>query len=162
MNSVNLKDLVNNSPDYVDNTEGIRQQKHSVPIRDDLRVIDKLRADYLRLGGKLDQEKFADECRNKCQFLFNNYTDIFNRAVANELDYTIMTKILSVLKLIEDEKVDQNDGSVLVGQLLKELYVDSAVKRADKLNAQYEAENEVVETVVSRNVSWKEYKAANL
>jgi hypothetical protein len=155
MTSVNLKDLVNNSPDYVDNTEGIRSQKHSVPIRDDLRIIDKLRADHLRLG-HFNQEVFANECRSKCEFLFNNYTDIFNRAVANELDYVIMTKILSVLKLIEDGKVDQNDGSVLVGQLLKELYVDSAVKRADNLDKIHSAEEEPV--VESKKISWKEFK----
>ena len=152
---MNLKDLVENSPDYVDNTDGIRSQRHSVPIRDDLRTIDKLRADYLRLG-KFDQEKFANECRTKCQFLFNNYTDIFNRAVSGELDYVIMTKILSVLKLIEDGKVDQNNGSVLVGQLLKELYVDSAVKRADKLNGMYTQKEEPV--VESKKISWREYK----
>lgn len=157
--SVNLQDLVNNSPDYVDNTEGIRQQKHSVPIRNDLRLMDEIRAEHSKLD-VFDQEKFAEECRSKCSFLYNNYTDIFNRAVADELDFTIMAKILLALKLIEDGKIDQNEGSVMVGQLLKELFVDSAMKRGEKKDAEHSSDR--VQVVEPKKMSWKDYKRMHL
>jgi hypothetical protein len=67
-----------------------------------------------------------------------------------------MTKLLTILKMIEDEKVDQHEGSVLVGRILKELYLDSAVKRADNLDK--ERESEKVERVEGKAISWRDYK----
>ena len=76
--------------------------------------------------------------------------------VNDELDLTIMTKMLVILKLIEDEKVDQHEGSAMIGKVLKELYVDSATKRMDNLDAKYEADKPV--PIEGRKVSWKEFK----
>ena len=76
--------------------------------------------------------------------------------VKNELDLTIMTKLLTVLKLIEDNKVDQHEGSVMVGKILKELYIDSAVKRAENIDKQYEAEK--VPPVESKKITWAQFK----
>ena len=94
---------------------------------------------------------------SECNFLYTNYSDIFHKAVANELDYMLMTKVLTVLKHIEDGQVDQHEGSVLVGKLLKELYVDSALRRADNLDKQNESEEK--QTLYDgKQISWKEYK----
>jgi hypothetical protein len=58
--------------------------------------------------------------------------------------------------MIEEEKVDQHEGSVLVGKYLKELYVDSALRRADNLdNQNTHTETEYRE---SKNISWKMFK----
>jgi hypothetical protein len=65
-----------------------------------------------------------------------------------------------VLKLIEDSKVDQHEGSVMVGKILKELYVDSATKHLDKLDKQ--REDEMVAPSVGKPISWSEYKKINL
>ena len=62
-------------------------------------------------------------------FLYNSYTNLFNRVIKDELDLEIMTKLLIVLKMIENGKINQHEGSVMVGKVLKELYVDSALKR---------------------------------
>jgi hypothetical protein len=70
-----------------------------------------------------------------------------------------MTKLLIVLKLIEDGKVNQHEGSVMVGKVLKELYVDSALKRGDNLNAENDSEPA---PSVGKPISWKEYKTAHL
>jgi hypothetical protein len=88
--------------------------------------------------------------------LFDNYTDIFNKVVRDELDLVIMTKLLHVLKQIEDGEVDQHEGSVIFGKILKELYVDSAIKRGENLDKQYESEKEP--QIEGKNISWKEYK----
>ena len=65
-----------------------------------------------------------------------------------------MSKLLFVLKMIEDGKVDQHEGSVHVGKILKELYIDSALKQGSNL----ELKNPKIEPNSGKNVSWKEYK----
>ena len=96
----------------------------------------------------------------KHPFLYNNYTDVFNRMVKDELDLEIMTKLLIVLKLIEDGKVDQNEGSVMVGKVLKELYVDSALKQSKHLDEQNDKEHttQLKDEPDTKPISWKEYK----
>jgi hypothetical protein len=68
-----------------------------------------------------------------------------------------MTKLLIVLKLIEDGKVDQHEGSVMVGRYLKELYIDSAIKHGENLDKQYDSESKP-EKIEGKKISWKEYK----
>lgn len=147
-----LKKMINEA-DCDDNTEMIRQLKHSTRIRDELRKIDTLR----NTNKDMDKENFSFLCISECNFLYTNYSDIFHKAVANELDYMLMTKVLTVLRQIEDGKVDQHEGSVLVGKLLKELYVDSALRRADNLDKQYQTE-EPQTLYDGKQISWKEYK----
>ena len=60
--------------------------------------------------------------------------------------------------MIEDEKVDQHEGSVMVGKVLKELYVDSALKTADKLDAIVPDVVDMGELKEGKEISWKEYK----
>jgi hypothetical protein len=74
----------------------------------------------------------------------------------NELDLDIMTQVLYVLKMIEEEKVDQHEGSVLVGKLLKELYIDSALKTSENLDKMHgESKSEMNH---GREISWKNWK----
>jgi hypothetical protein len=137
------------------NTENIRKIKHSVLIRDDFRTIDSLKTSDAELRSR-SQDDFVSLCQTKCPFLYNNYTDLFNRHVKDEIDLTIMTKLLTVLKLIEDGKTDQHEASVMVGKILKELYIDSAVKRADNLDKEHEDQKE--KPVEGVSISWREYK----
>jgi ATP-dependent helicase/DNAse subunit B len=147
--SINLKKLLDQT-DWEDNTVNIRRIKHSTKIRDDVRQIENLKVSWDGSGD------FIELCQSKCTFLYNNYTDIFNKAVKNELDLTIMTKLLTVLKMIEDEKLDQHNASVMVGKVLKELYVDSAMKRMDNLDK--ENTQEQVPKVEPKKISWRDYK----
>jgi hypothetical protein len=152
---LNLDKLIKES-DCENNTEHIRKVKHSVLLRDDIRNMDRLKTTHkdLRI---LDNDKFQQICQRECSFLFTNYSDIFNRLIKDELDLTIMTKLLTILKLIEDGKVDQHEGSVMVGRLLKELYVDSAIKHGENLDKQYDSEPKP-EKIDGMKISWKEYK----
>ena len=154
---LNLKNLLDNS-DCENHTENIRKLKHSVRIRDDIRVLENLKRDELALMD-LDPQGFLDLCQTKAVFLFNNYTDIFNKIIKNELDLHIMTKLLTVLKIIEDGQVDQHEGSVMVGKILKELYIDSAMRRGENLDKEYASEK--VDPIVGKPITWKEYKALN-
>ena len=78
----------------------------------------------------------------------------------DEVDITIMSKLLIVLKLIEDGQIDQQDGSVRVGRLLKELYLDSAVKRADALDKEREREKEPIND--GKSISWSKFKQVGM
>ena len=152
---LDLKQFLDNNSNYVDNTEHIRNLKHSTLIRDDVRNIENLKVSHSLLK-EANNEAFVEICKNECRFLYDGYTDIFNKLVKDEIDLTIMTKLLTVLKLIEDGKVDQNDGSVMVGKILKELYVDSALKRSDALDKEHDAGKQ--KPINGKPISWNEYK----
>ena len=141
--------------DVTDNTNSIRELKHSKPLGDDIVTLLKIKKEYQRLS-KSNPVQFDNICVSRCSFLFNNYTDIFNKIVKNELDLTIMTKLLVILKLIEDGKTDQHEGSVMVGKILKELYIDSAVKRADNIDKENDSQR--VEPVEGKKISWTQFK----
>lgn len=155
---LNLKKLIDEM-NCEDNTENIRKLKHSTLIRDDIRKLDNLKKTHADLRAS-DADAFFELTQVECPFLFNHYTEIFYKVMKDELDFKIMSRLLIVLKLIEDGKVDQHEGSAMVGKVLKELYIDSALKRADNLDK--ENPEEVVEKVEGREISWKEYKKMSM
>jgi len=142
---LDLKKMLKES-DAQDNTEHIRKVKHSVRIRDDIRALDKLKR-----AGPIEESA----SKEAAPFLFENYPDIFKKIINDELDLEIMSRLLAILKLVEDEKVDQHEGSVLVGKLLKELYVDSALKKCKKMDeSQDENETSAPTYVEEKQISW--------
>lgn len=155
--SLNLKRLISKADDYQDNTEYIRRVKHSEKLRDDIRKLDVFMKQNPNLKKK-QPDRYRSRAMSECSFLFTNYTDIFNKILADELDFAIMSRLLMVLKLIEDEKVDQNEGSAMVGKVLKELYIDSAMKRGEHLDAAHANEKNEKPTVEAKSVSWSEWK----
>ena len=152
---INLKKLVSEM-DCENNTDNIRKLKHSVLIRNDIRKLEALKTTQSVLKNT-DLHAFQELAKIECVFLYNNYMDIFNKIVKDELDLAIMSKLLVVLKLIEDGQVDQHEGSAMVGKILKELYIDSALKTSENLD-KANPQDEPVEKVSGQNISWSEYK----
>jgi hypothetical protein len=136
----------------VDQTELIRNLKHSQILRNEVNNMIMIKAKY-----RGDDEKIYNECANESNFLFSHYTDIFNKIRKDEIDIGILNKFIDVLRRIEDAELDQHEGSFLVGTILKELYVDSAIKKGDKLDEKYDAEK-VEPKKAEVNVSWKQFK----
>jgi hypothetical protein len=93
----------------------------------------------------------------KCNFLWTNYTNIFNRLVKDELDLNILYNFINTLSLVEDGELSQHEASVKIGQLLKELYIDSAVKRQDKIDKRNDKGKEKTIKPM-KNISWQAYK----
>jgi len=156
---IDLKKLMHNmTDDYVDNTEGIRELKHSRLIHADIIKLEQLKKDYddMRLSNPL---KFRELCETECVFLFYKYTDIFNRLLRDEIDLAIMEKALNVLLKIEEGKIDQQEGSVMVGKLFHEIYVDSALRRSDNLDKAASTDPDSKPKYEGVSISWKEYKA---
>ena len=73
-------------------------------------------------------------CVSRCNFLFTRYTDIFNKVKKDELDLSILNTFLNVLEEIETGKLDQHEASYKVGSILKQLYIDSALKKSEHLD----------------------------
>ena len=145
--------------DVADNTNSIRELKHSQPLKDDIMTLIKLKRDYQRLS-KSNPAQFDTICVSRCSFLFNNYTDIFNKVKKDEIDLNILFQLLHVLKLIEDGKLDQHSGSFEVGKLLKSIYIDSALKKVDHLDKNRDKHSKVAHAQVlpPKKISWSEFK----
>ena len=148
---------VNNTEDQ---TNKIRELQHSKKIKEDIEVMQRLKIRYQRLQ-QTNSAQYEQILSKQCNFIFTNYTDIFNKLKKDELDLTILAKFISVLEKIENSEIDQHEGSYLVGKFLKELYVDSALKKSealDRKNAKYDKERKDKVLQPKRSVSWKQYK----
>ena len=137
-----------------DQTQKIRSLKHSSILRNEVNSMLKIKELY-----KGDNDKINIECLVECNFLFNYYTDIYNKLKKDEIDVNLFFKLLDVLKSIEDEEIDQHDGAFKVGTILKEIYIDSCIKKVEKLDQT--AEKPVEPKKPEIYVSWKQFKQIN-
>ncbi len=112
-------------------TGTIRELKHSSKILEDVKAMLELKKKYGRLS-KSNPKQFESMVIKRCNFLFTKYTNIFNRLYKDQLNLEILMKLINVLKNIEDGDVDQHEGSVVVGKILKEMYIDSALKQEEQ------------------------------
>lgn len=141
-----------------DVTQVIRENKQSHLIRNDIKQLLFLKQKYTRLA-KSNPNEFDKICVNQCQFLFNNYTDIFNKIKTDTLNLTIMDKFLNILKKIENGELDQHEGSYLVGKHLKELYIDSALRNQQKMETKDRKKKQPNKPTVSEKIiSYKDFK----
>lgn len=138
--------------DSEDNTEHIRQLKHSSLLYSDIQSLSNYLADH--------EDASMEDAQTSCQFLYRNYPDIFAKMFRKELNLTIMEKFLNVLRQIEDGEFNQHEGSVIIGKILKELYLDSAIRRGENLDQLYEKDK--IQPVVGKTISWSEYKRTKL
>jgi hypothetical protein len=146
-----LNQMINEN-NVSDQTELIRELKHSSIIKKEVLQILKIMDEYKNAT----YEELRDITMNECYFLFSCYTDIYTRILKKELSIDILFKFLNVLERIENGELDQHNGSFLVGTLLKELYVDSALKKSEILDKQNEPTKPIKVPV---NISWKQYKS---
>lgn len=162
---LNLRKMLASNSDVKDNTSKIRELQHSDAIRADVETMLKLKKEYARLALSNPQQ-FDAICTSRCSFLFNNYTDIFNKLKKDEIDLGILSKLLVVLKLIETGKLDQHEGSYEVGKLLKQIYVDSALRKSEHLDKKYEKVNAkssgVTHLPPPKKISWEHYKKTHV
>ena len=78
-----------------DQTQLIRDLKHSELLRNDINYLILLKSKYAN-----DIESLMNESMKECQFLFTYYTDIYNKVRKDEIDLTILYRFLDVLKQI--------------------------------------------------------------
>lgn len=141
--------------DVEDKTDLIRATKHSKLIREQVKLLEQLKQEYSELY-KNNFQQFDTLTVEKCSFLFQNYTDIYNKVLKNEINLDILNKFLDALELIENGEVDQHEASVKVGTYLKELYVDSALRKTEKMDAENSNNDDKKNDIME--ISWSEYK----
>lgn len=135
-----------------DQTGLIRDLKHSHILRENVNNLVMLKAKYPD-----DADSLNLEAMSECNFLFTYYTDLYNKIRKDEIDLKILFQFIDVLAKIEEGKIDQHEGSFEVGTLLKKIYIDSALRKAEKLNAESDKmEPEYKGPQVES--SWKQFK----
>jgi hypothetical protein len=137
-----LNDMIKEG-DCVDNTESIRQLKHSALITHNLNAILRIKKKY---GN--DIKELDTECLKECRFLFDNYTSIYNKLLRDQIDLKVFYKFLYYLKKIEDEELTFYQASYEIGTLLKNMYVDPIIDKEKEMRK-------------SKNISWDDYKNLN-
>ena len=152
--SIDLKNLVKEYK-YESTTEKIRELKHSKRIREDIAKMIELKNKYNRLKGN----NLRNMVEKQCSFLYKNYTNIFNKIYKDNIDLNLFHKFLLVLEKIEEGDCDQHQASVEVGKVLKEIYIDSAIREGDKLDKK--SKKKPVKTRTAKKVSWNEFKKMN-
>ena len=140
-------------------TNKIRELKHSKKIRENISHMLLLKKSHSRVK-QSSPDTFRNMCEKQCNFLFNNYTNIFNKLLKDELNLKIMEQFLNVLYNIEEGHLDQHEGSYKVGQILKELFIDSALKQEKKISDYENKKNKTKKSAktASKKLSWTEYK----
>ena len=73
------------SNDVEDQTGLIRTTKHSQQLKDEIKILTNLKEEYSSLANS-DPLEFENLCISKCSFLFERYTDIFNKVFKDEID----------------------------------------------------------------------------
>jgi len=137
-----------------DNTTKIRNLKHSEKIREQVTSMMNIRNKYSRLDKNM-MNKMID---SKCGWLFQNYSNLFLKLKKKQLNLQILDKFLNTLSQIEDGNLDQHEGSVKVGQLLKELYIDSAIKSQKEMEEKDKKMKKKSFIRPVRKLTWKDYK----
>ena len=103
---LNLQKMIN-ANDVADCTDEIRAKRHSGLIRTDVNRMIAIKRKNAALQqtnpDALEELLIAD-----CNFLFINYTDIFNKVRKDEVDLNILGRLLDVLERIENGELDQH------------------------------------------------------
>jgi len=142
--------------DAEDNTTKIRELRHSYKIKENIERLNNLKKKYSRMR-LTDKKKFEELVISHCNFLWSNYTNIFNRLMKDEMDVNILYAFINKLREIEDGETDQHEASVEVGKILKRLYIDSALRREKNYDASNKTEK-VKERRAVNKMTWAQYK----
>lgn len=139
-----------------DQTETIRKLKHSNKIRDEVVSMQRIIVENNISTEKEETTVIHKRCIETAPLLYENYNDIFHKIVKQELNMKMFSDFLNVLKKIEDGELDQHEGSYMVGTILKNIYIDSAVRHGDNIDAQHTKEDEKPND--GMGLSWSDFK----
>jgi len=144
--------------DASDNTEKIRKLKHSSKIKEQVSIMLDIKKRYSRL----DKQTVYKMIDTQCDWLFTHYFNLFNKLKKDELDIQILGQFVNALKAVEDGDMDQHEASVRVGQILKKLYIDSALKKDKKEEAKRERQRKKKPVNRKAKLTWAQFKKLNL
>lgn len=147
-----------------DNTNDIKIKKHSDFIRNDIKNFIFLKDKYSRLY-KTNPTEFESICNKQCNFIFCNYTNIYNKLLKNTLNLEIMDNFLTTLKKIEEGSINQHEGSYIIGNYLKQIYIDSALKeeKNKNMNEKKNKKSKKKPSIIkNKDIDYKTFKLMNI
>jgi hypothetical protein len=133
----------------VDNTEMIRDLRHSKKIRKCVEMIEKIKIE----NPKADLKTLDNLCMEPASFLFRNYTVIYNKLLRNQIDINMLYVFLDKLKQIENGKLTQQEAAYDIGMILRQMYVDPRLKDLEK--------QKEPDYLKGKAISWNEFKNMN-
>ena len=139
--------------DAPETTQLIQKLKHSKKIKKDILQMNALKRRYKRLSFT-NKDQYRQIMVKQCNFIFNHYTNIFNRLLKDQLDMNILMKFVSILERIENGDIDQHHGSFEVGKILKSLYVDSVLRQEKQMPKDKKKKIKKPKN----NISWRDFK----
>jgi hypothetical protein len=129
-----LNDMIQEG-NCVDNTESIRELKHSAIITKNVNTLLHIKKKYnlnRNNDNSIDFKALDNECLKECRFLFDNYTSIYNKLLRDQIDLPVFYKFLYYLKKIEDGELTFYQASYEIGTLLKNMYVDPIIEEKNQ------------------------------
>ena len=152
-------------PDRVDKMDNIveRDDERKADVTETNELIDRI--DKKLIGTKKHLQELRDEYDLHIK-AYDSKVDSINNAFS-KVDLSInkilrdmkdkFAEVQDQLEELEDGEVDQHEASVKIGQVLKEMYIDSALKT----EKQYEAKNKKHKKKYKKpekKITWEEYK----
>ena len=150
-----IQELITNQTDYVDNTDDIRERKASEKLLIEIRNFEVFEQKNKELK-KDNFVEYVEKCKKICPYLNVHFNGIFNYLLKENINYDIMAQFLYVLKMIEDGKMTQQDGSGAIGKILGQIYLDPAVQTKNAISSS--PSNEEHESPPALEIGWKSYK----
>lgn len=157
----------------VDNTELIKELKHSVVLKSNINKLLRIMAEH-----KGNTNKIIELAKRDCEVLTVYYPKVFDAIKEGNYDLKILYEMLKVLQKIETGELTQHEASFEVGKYLKQQYIDDKIKLQQKVKEEHNLTDEEFSTIykqstASNNTSssttsttcndvskmtWKEYK----
>jgi hypothetical protein len=156
-------DKLMKNADTAGNTQRIRALRHGRKIQAQVRLLQELKVSHKDMA-LMDPAKYDRMVHSHCDFLWSNYMMIFNRLLRDEIDVDILNRFIETLIQVEDGEMDEFDASVKVGGILKELYLDSAIKRKEKQEDKdklLQAAEAGKKRRPARDISWSQFKTVS-
>lgn len=140
--------------DTKDQTQSIRERKHSSKLRDQVLTLYVLK--YKQQHKSM--VAMQDMIKKECEFLYTNYRELYEILMTKNMDLGMMLKMLELLENIETSKMTQHESSFALGQMLKEMYIDPKInQRVEELDVNNEPIN-----IEPMKLSWSDYKKMNM
>jgi hypothetical protein len=131
----------------VDNTELIRDLRHSKKIRKCVETIEAIKIN----NPNADLKTLDELCMEAAGFLFRNYTVIYNKLIRNQIDINMFYIFLNKLKEIENGKMSQQEAAYDIGMLLRNMYIDPRLKEME--------EHKEPDYKKGKDLSWDDFKS---
>ena len=142
----------------VDNTSNIRKERKSKQIRDCVAKIQNIKRKH---HNTRDFKVLDAEAMKSCGYLFTNFPNIYNKLLKYQIDVKILYQFLDELERVENGELNQHEASFVIGNILKEMYIDPRIDSEGNMKPTQKKESKKIKERNSNKVkslSWADFK----